>query len=287
MRLIMDGAVISDRFGDYEAISLAKAAGFDGIDYSFYALTEDRPMRGENYIEYAKSVRRCLDEQGLVCRQAHAPFSFGYGEKMDESEPHYRDVVRAIEASAILGVENIIVHSIPVPPNTDYEAYNLSYYKSLEPYCEKYGVHIAVENLFRYNANCRSYLGMLHTPQLLCDFIQKLDSPWFVACLDVGHAAITGMEPEDYIAGMKGGLLKALHIQDTDYLGDTHTLPYLGRLNWDAVMSELKKINYDGDFTFEVMGFMGKHPKELLPDALKYAAAIGRHLIAKFESGSC
>lgn len=283
MILSVDIYALREKIGDLDAIPLIKEAGFDGIDYSFYWTKEGSPILGDAYEQYAETVRKCLDEHGLVCNQAHAPFELRYGEKFDASEPHYLEIIRSIKAASILGAENIIVHSIEVPLSENFEEYNIQFYKSLEPYCEKYSVRVAVENLFSYNGKTKSYFGRLHTPQLLCDFIKKLNSPWFVACLDVGHAAITGTEPEDFIMEMDSGLLKALHIQDTDYFSDCHVLPFMGSLNWDSIISALKKTNYCGELTFEVFRFLKRQPNAMILDALKYTASIGRYLISKFK----
>ena len=71
--------------------------------------------------------------------------------------------------------------------------------------------------------------------------LDALDSPWFVACVDLGHASITGFEPEEFIRGMDSQILRALHVQDTDYLDDRHQLPFLAKLNWPEIMKALKE----------------------------------------------
>jgi len=284
MKLSIETYAIREKFGDEQAIRLIKAAGFDSIDYSYYYTPENSPITGEEYLEHAKKVRACLDETGLVCHQAHAPFRFVYGEVMDESEPHYLEIVRAIEAAAILGAEQIVIHSIRPPLEQDTVDYNLKWYRSFEPYCRKFGIRVAVENLFMRDKKRNCFKGRFATPETLCEIIRLLDSPCFVACIDVGHAALTGMEPEDFIAGMERGVLKALHIQDTDYRDDRHVLPYMADLNWDGIMSALRDIGYDGELTFEIFHFLERVPAELIPETLRYAAAVGRHLIGKFEA---
>ncbi len=284
MKLAIETYVLRETFGDQEALRLIKAAGFDGIDYSYYYTSEDSPIVGERYLEHAQKVRAWLDETGLTCYQAHAPFRFAHGDAMDESDPHYLEIVRAIEAAAVLGAEHIVIHSIRPPKEQDTIDYNLKFYRSFEPYCRKFGIRVAVENLFTRDKKRGCFRGRFATPEALCEIVRLLDSPWFVACIDVGHAALTGMEPEDFIAGMERGVLKALHIQDTDYRDDRHVLPYMADLNWDAIMSALRGIDYDGELTFEVFHFLERVPAELIPETLRYAVAIGRHLIAKFEA---
>lgn len=284
MRLSTETHVARQRLGVYEGIKAIKDAGFDAFDFSYYWLGEDESeIIGESYIQYAEKLKSYIDEIEIACNQAHAPFDFKYGMKMDETEPTYTAIVRSIESAAILGAENIVVHAISGMPENEFEEYNLEFYRSLAPYVEKAGIHIAVENLFKWSPENGPYLRILGTPEELSSFIKKLDSDVFTACIDVGHAAITQTEPEDFISGMSGGIVKALHIQDTNYITDCHTIPYLGRINWDNVAEALKNKGYDGDLTFEVFGFLGSFPKELLPDALKLTERTGRALIAKIE----
>jgi len=241
MRLSMESYELYKRFGDEKAILMLKEAGFDCIDYSFFWLEDQDPALGENYIAHAKEVRRLLEENGMTCNQAHAPFDMTYDDQLDLTNKEYVKVVRAIEAAAIMGAKNIIVHAIKTPKPEYFFERNLLYYKSLEPYCRKFGICVAIENLFHFDQKRDYCLGVLHTPQLLRELIEALDSPWFVVCIDVGHAALTGYEPEDMILSLDKDILKALHIHDNDYRRDDHRLPYTGSFCWNNIMSALKK----------------------------------------------
>lgn len=283
MKLSVELSALTVKFGDYKAAELAKEAGFDAIDYSYYWDGENETVLGEGYREYAQNLRAHLDKIGIVCNQAHAPFSLKYGCAFDTSDKQYLWLVHSIESAAILGAENIIVHSLAVPQDVDFEAYNLKYYKSLVPYCEKFGIHVSVENLFSYDSKRHYYKGRLGSPEELNRMVEKINSPWINACVDIGHAALTGYEPEDFIAKMSSNVLKALHVHDNDYIGDRHIIPYTGELNWDAIMKSLKNIGYDGELTFEIFCYLKKFPDELVPDALKLAVSIGRHLISVYN----
>lgn len=287
MKLSMESYNLVLNFGAYEGFKLIKQAGFDCVDMSYYYQKEGSPLIGEEYRDYAFQLRSYLDELGLACNQAHAPFDFKHGEPLDISSPNYLAIVRAMESASIVGAKSIIVHSICVKKGGqlcfDYE-YNLAYFKSLQPFCEKFNINIAVENLFVLDNKRNSYMGRLGTPAELCEFIRELDSPYFVACVDVGHAAMTDGEPEEFLAGMDADLLAALHIQDGNYHEDCHTIPYLGAFHWTEIMKTLKKIGYKGDLTFEIIKYLRNIPKELIFDALCFAEKIGRHLISIFDN---
>lgn len=284
MKLSVELYSVAKVFGDHKAIELIKQAGFDAIDYSYYYEKECDEVLGENYKEYAKELRAYIDEAGLSCNQAHAPFTFKYGMNKDISEPKYLNIVRSMESASILGAENIIVHSISVPEDDDLEEYNIEYYRSFIPYCKAFNIRVAVENLFTRDPKRNRLIGKIGSPKELNSILKKIDSPWIVACVDVGHAALTGYEPENFISRVDPHILKCLHVQDNDYLEDRHTLPYLADLNWSAVMASLKKSGYEGDLTFEIVKYIQRFPKELIPDALKFAVVIGRHLISVYAN---
>ena len=174
---------------------------------------------------------------------------------------------------AILGAEQIIVHGLKVPggPYSQecYEA-NCAYYQSFAPYCRKFGIRIAVENLIT---------TIFPRPELLNRVMAALDPGCFVTCMDLGHALVAGMATQDYLAGLTPGILKALHIHDNDGSSDQHRLPHLGNVNWEAVMEGLAAYGYSGDFTMELTGYLGCFPPRLLPQALTLAAAVGRDLM--------
>lgn len=288
MKLSIEHYDLSERFGDLQAMEIAKEAGFDAIDYSYYYKKEEQDVLGEDYLTYAQTLRAHLDAIGLECNQAHAPFSFAYEMAGEEAEQKFRLIERAIQSAAILGAKCIVVHAIRVPRGV--EDYNVEFYSRLLPICEKSGIKLGVENLFNTDRKRNCIIGRLGTPQELNRILDRLDSPWAVACVDVGHAALTGNEPEEFIADLNPKYLQALHINDNDYLRDRHRLPFLGELNWSAIMAALKKSGYQGDLTMELISiaypsYTQKFPDALIPQALTFAAAVGRHLIDLFEKG--
>lgn len=290
MKLSVEAYELVKRFGDQRAIELAKQAGFDAIDYSYYWENENEKVLGDGYRDYAERLKRQLDTAGIVCNQAHAPFSLNYGSAFDLSEPKYLRLVRSMESAAILGADNMIVHSISLPKNValgeyvvkgaDFEEYNIAYYRSLIPYCEKFGIHVSVENLWDMDSKRHCLIGKLGSPEEINGIVEKINSPWINVCVDIGHAALTGYEPEEFIEKTNPKFLKALHVHDNNYHEDQHVLPYTGGLNWEAIMTSLKRIGYDGDLTFEIFGYLSKFPDELIPDALKFAVSIGKRLMS-------
>lgn len=288
MRLSMETLNLGLDYGIKEALRLMKDAGFDAADLTLDKINpDDDLLHRPDMREFAVSLRKYAEEIGIGFAQAHAPFKVQYGDPFDMSCPAYADVVTSLELCAILGIPHVIVHAIKTPRediNVDYKEYNRAYYLSLLPYCEKFGIKIAVENLFWKDKLRDCFFGIFPTPKEMTEFVDSLGSPYFVVCCDLGHAAITGLAPETYIGGMDNRQLLSLHVQDTDFKGDRHILPYEGKQDWDAICRSLAAIDYRGDFSFEILHYIDKYPPELIPAALEFAVKVGRALIARVES---
>lgn len=283
MKLSIETYVLRERFDDETAIQMIKDAGFDAFDYSMCLPDDNQDILGVDYRERALKLREFIDKIGISCNQAHAPYKFVYFTEFDESNKDYCSLVKSIEVASILGAKNIIIHPITkeIPENVSFEEYNRMFFRSFIPYCEKFNIHISVENIFKRSED--KFLPILCNPQEHNAFVQSLNSSWFNICVDVGHSAMTGYFPQEVLTNIKPNLLKALHIHDNDLHYDQHLLPYEGEIDWEAVMVALKQSHYDGDFTFEIVGYLQRQDTNNLMVALKEAKEIGDKLIAYIE----
>ena len=169
MKRSLDTGGLRRQLGDFEAIRVIAEAGFECVSYDFHeaALRED-------YREYAEKIRECLGKCGVTCNQAHAPYEMTVDDPFDPAEAPYNRMLRALEAASVIGAQNVVAHAIDVSPRkreVDFEAHNLNYFRSLEPWCEKFGVRVAIENLYRWNPKTRAYLKMLSTPAELLSML--------------------------------------------------------------------------------------------------------------------
>ena len=252
MKLGTESLMIQRKFGIIEALKLIKQAGYDCVDLT-YCLDEDNtPLLNGDYIAYAEKIRDYLKEIDLECYQSHAPFRLGFNEEFSMDVLHYQEIVKSLQSAGIVGAKYIVVHPL-------------------------------VENVFSWDRKRKGFKGEFGSPEELTQIIKSLNSPCFVACIDVGHAAIVGHEPEDFIAKMGKGIVKTVHIQDGDYQDDRHVLPTSGYFNWDNIIKALKDIEFDGVFNMEIHKFFQNVPHELIPTALSYTEKVGRYLAAKFN----
>lgn len=287
MRLVTNTEGLADALGHAQAVRLIAEAGFNGVDCSFFDMkAEGSVWCADGWREYARQLRSVADSCGVVFRQAHAPFHTTIGEEPYDSDMR-KKILRSMEAAAILGVENIVVHAIR---HLNYHIYreqlfqmNLDFYRSLIPYCQEFGIRVCVENVYRTDRN-RWVLtdGVCTRPEEFTALLDTVDSPWIGGCLDIGHAALVSQDPADMIRRM-GKRIHCLHVHDVDYTHDNHTMPFTQSLDWDSITEALGQIDYRGDFTFEAAQTLMKLPQKLWPDGLHMMERVGRYLIERIE----
>lgn len=277
MNLTIENFLFRKKFGDQKAFEMIKNAGFDGVDFSFNELLDDGSFGCIDLSDYkakAKQQKDFLDAFGLSCSQAHAPFDHKYYSScIDKNGTLYKNIISAIKASSIIGIKTLVVHALRVDVGQDFLSCNLEFYKSLEDCAKDYGVKIAVENLVS---------SIFWQPNQLSQFIRQLDSPVFCACIDVGHAYLTGVQPEKFIAGMDKGVIECVHLHDTDGKFDRHWIPFYGEQNWDKTIKALADYGFNGDMNLEVIHTFDNLPLELYAPTLEYVAKVGKYLKEQF-----
>lgn len=286
MRLSSDTSVLANCFGDESAIRILKKAGFDAFDFSACGDRVESEILTENYLEHAYKLKRAMDEEGIVCNQSHAPFNFTYEDALDESGELYTKLIRSMHIASILGAKNIIVHTIRIRvPEEKFIEYNKAFYRGIIPYCQRFNICASVENLFyRADYDRTQIFPTFKSAEEHREFVKSFNSPWINACVDTGHCALTGFDAAEWIRTMGKGIVAAVHIHDNDsVIKDFHRLPYMGSINWDDVCAALKEIEYEGDFTYEALGFFEQLDPRLLESAYSFSAELGRVLMEKIR----
>ena len=283
------------KFGDHDAVKYLAQVGYDAFDYSMFSMLSKNithPLMRGDYIEYAQSLRKTADEYNIICNQAHAPFASYIQYPQDDNQRAHNElivpaIVRAMETAAILGAKIIIVHPVMLDNPVRQKEMSLELYNNLLPYCKKFNIKIALENMWGWDAqNKKVTPAACSTGAEFCEYLDALDKNWFVACLDLGHGEMqwTGaVSSAEMIRALGHDRLKSLHIHDNDKINDSHTLPFTGKINWDEVMLALKSINYDGDFTFEADAFLWGFPAELYFSASALMLDTARYFVRKYE----
>ena len=270
-------------FGLEKTIDILAGAGYDAIDFS---QSEKFVYEADSGKDYYTEIRKYAEDKGVYFNQSHAPFASSFSDE-EKNKKRFREITESIKRASYLGVENIIVHPCQHleyaqedSPEKLFE-YNMEFYKKLVPYSEEYGVKIAVENMWQYTGYINH--STCSRPDEFIRYIDELNNDCFVACLDIGHAALVREDPDEFIRKLGNKRLKCLHVHDVDGTNDSHTLPYYGKINWEKVMKALAGIDYEGDLTFEADSFFSGKPQGLLPDCALLMAKTGRHLISLFD----
>lgn len=276
---------LASRLGINAAVDAMLDAGYPALDISLFG--NNGFMLADDWRDTAKALRAKAETRGAVFNQAHAPFGGGYEHYTKNLIPTFP---RVFEFCEELGVRQIVVH--PLQQGRYYgrerELFdmNMDFYRSLIPLSDKHGIKIAIENMWQtHPVTHRICDDVCANPHELVAYFDTLNDPeHFTVCLDIGHVALCGREPQDAIRVLGHDRLGALHVHDVDYINDLHTIPYLGRVNWSAVVDALADIRYKGEFTMESDAFLARYPNDFLPTATKFMADTTKYLAEKLEA---
>ena len=123
-------------------------------------------------------------------------------------------------------------------------------------------------------------------------YMDALDKETFVACLDIGHAELSGMNTSTTeMLETLGNYVQAIHLHDNYKAGgrkegvpcDTHQLPFTQGVDFQKVIDGLKKIGYKGDITMEADSFILNMPPELVWQAGRFMADVAKYFKDKIE----
>ena len=268
-----------------EVIGMIAKAGFDAFDLSLESAT----IWGDDPIGFANQAKEASLKYGISCNQAHAPFPSSVGDE-EKDEEIFQSIVTAMEVASIAGAETIIVHPKQHLKYADagnpekLREINFEFYKRLMPYAEKFNIKVATENMWQFSEDKVIIDSTCASAEEFCDYIDMIDSPYMVGCLDLGHVVLVKRDLPDMIRRMGNSRIRALHVHDNDLVRDNHTLPYTRNMTYYDTTTAFAEIGYDGDFTFEADSFFSKLPPPLLQAGLNFAHEVGRFMIAEIDS---
>ena len=262
---------ISRVVGEEKAVELVGKAGFDAWDLTMFRMTNydwktkkcmpnDHPFASKDCLNFVRKLREIGESYGMVCNQSHAPFPTACKE--------IRDTYKlALEMTAVAGGKVCIIH----PDNNKSANENAEMYFELLDTAKSFGVKIATENMWNwdYETNIATPAAC-SSPKSFVEHLNAVDSDYFVACLDIGHAEMKGLDtsaPE--MINALGNKLQALHIHDNDKIHDSHLVPFSHSIDFDAIAKALKQNNYNGYLTLEADAHMRSFAPENAFDGVK------------------
>ncbi|MBO4539264.1 MAG: sugar phosphate isomerase/epimerase [Clostridia bacterium] len=252
---------VSKFTGERVAVKLVAKAGFDAWDFSMFSnmvlydgrkkkvLPNSHPLAGNNYLAFARELKRIGEDNGIFCNQSHAPFP--------SVVPEIRSYLkRAIECTAEAGGKTCVIH----PCNDWGTEQNAEMFWELLPFAKSCGVKIATENMWNWDSkNGHAAPASCSDPKSFLDLLNAVNDDYFVACLDIGHAEMKGLgtSAAEMIYALNNKL-GALHIHDNDKLHDSHQIPYSMSIDYPPIIKALKDIGYSGEFTLESDAYIKK-----------------------------
>ncbi len=224
-----------------EAMDFFRDAGFDAVDVNFCATIYTEPHRHEPILDgdWQKNLDALLEairRNNLTVSHTHLPF-YRYDLPDAGTLVEYDRLMRlSIDATEYIGAKYAVIHPYRDETGATSVEGTMKHLLPFRDAARKKGVTLCVEN-------------MHFTPSaVLCEIVDRLET---AACYDVGHANLSGFDQGAYIRAL-GKRLKALHLHDNYGTKDDHSLPFLGTVDWPAIMAALRDTGYDGVFNYEV-----------------------------------
>lgn len=238
-----------------ECIKMARDAGYDGIELS---LDEEGEVSLDSTEQDILRIKKIAEDEGMEIPSLASGLYWSY--PATSSDPKIRqksmDIVRKqLEIASILGADSILVVPGAVCadfiPGCEVVDYDVAYDRALETFtelkkdAEEMKVHIGLENVWN---------KFLLSPIEMREFIDKIDSPYVGAYLDVGNVVYSGY-PEHWIK-ILGKRIKKVHFKD--FRKSVGTLDgfvdlLAGDVNFPAVMDAFSAVGYDDYVTAEMI----------------------------------
>ena len=162
---------------------------------------------------------------------------------------------------------------------------NAEIYAEILPFAKSCGVKIATENMWNWNGEKdESCFAACATSESFNAHLDAVNDPFFVACLDIGHAEMrgSGSGAANMIYAL-GDRLQALHLHDNDKWHDSHQIPFSMDIDFMPIVKALKDIGYKGYFTLEADSYLNNFNAGNIFDGLKDLSAAARKLASMFD----
>jgi len=267
-----------------ECLTLAKRAGFDGIELNYDLENDLSPKASPSDLA---SIRKLADKIGIEISGLCSFLFWPYPLTSNDVAKRDRGIELAgkmADAAHQMGVENLLVvpGAVHIPwrddhepvPNDVCEKRAKDAIGKLVGAAERMKVSLNMENIF--------FNGFLMTPMEMNAFVDSFGSPNIQVHFDTGNISMF-QNPEHWVPVL-GQRIKNIHFKEFNKKGSDYSLetfrPLLdGTTNWPGVVEALDANRYDGFVTFEYF-----HPYAHYPEALIYQTSdsldriLGREL---------
>lgn len=272
-----------------ECMELAKDAGFDGFEPVLVeapgseggdtasghlafplAYLGFHPYRNDEFTlqstpEQIQAIKVMADDIGLQIPSVTSILPSLYpltDPDLEIRRKGQQALAACLNFAAMLGAEAVLTIPGAVTPAVPYDqalAQARTSLQELVPLAEERQVTLAIENVWN---------RALLSPLEFRDFIDSFGSPAVGAYFDVGNILLAGLG-EQWIR-ILGGRIKRVHFDN--FRGEVGNITGFtrhlldGDVNWPAIMSALRDINYDGWVTAEITPPAPYYPQKVIYD---------------------
>jgi len=206
------------------------------------------------------TVRRAAErirELGMDAYSFHAPFAdhIDIAASNDgQRSAALAEVLQAVEAAAILCVRYFVIHPGPEQPALASGEEQLVRMRNVVTTlnevahrCRELGIVCVLENKL-------PHLLFGNTSDILW-ILDAINTSEVGACLDTGHAFLSG-DMQSLVRKLSGHL-RMIHVHDNRGAQDDHLPPGDGRIDWEAMLRDLRNIGFRGALILEMAGQAG------------------------------
>ena len=264
------------KYGDEEALRIAKRIGADAVDFSLCMHDVLKPesiySKSDDEIKaYFSHIKDIAEKTGIKIGQTHGRVP-GFKDIPEEDNILLENARRDFIATAALGAPVCVTHAVttifmgPDAPRKKMHALNFDMFTKILPYAKENNIIIATETFgdaVKFNScdffgNINEFIITYNKVCAVKDF-----EKYFKICVDTGHSnkamRFGNPTPADVIR-MLGKNIVALHLNDNDTFTDQHKIPRTGTIDWDDVLNALDEIGYDGIYNMELaLSHFGKN----------------------------
>ena len=239
----------------FETIDAIEKAGFKNVFIQWY--NRNWTPSQEEQLEYIKSKNLNIIFAHLGYDHLNDPWLANdyYRKLLVESYKH------DLDCCFNNGINLVIMHTHGKMPDPVINEKGLKCFQEIVDYAEKLNIKVAFEN-----TKLKGYLEFL---------IDNIKNPNIGICFDSGHYHVH-FKDEFNFEKFKNKIL-AVHLHDNDQSDDQHLIPFDGTLNWNDVILNLKKCNYNGPITLELC-YRKKYLEMPIVDFYKKGYEIGEKI---------
>jgi sugar phosphate isomerase/epimerase len=295
---------LQKRYGDKEALRIAKSVGADAIDFNLtgqdYRNESSIYSKSESeFVEYFTQLKKYADSIGLEISQTHGRLP-GLKNEKEFDDALIENARLDCYATSLLGAPTCVIHAVTTMNHWDatdefMHELNFRQFSQILPFAKQYNVKVATETFGDVHGGAKcDFFG--NNSELIKNYkLTKERLPeyadYFTVCMDTGHTNKAtkfnnNPKPPQAIREI-GSDITVLHLNDNNTEGDQHLIPFVskngwqitGTIDWDDTFDALDEIGYNGVYNMELE--LNRYGDEIMDVTATLAVATLRNFISK------